>query len=317
MKAGSIIPELEERFLQPPGWQWGEFTNVQEIPVRFAHAAPEGARALVVILPGRAEFIEKYFEMARDLMSRGFAVCVMDWAGQGGSGRISHPTRGDTLDFAVLADDLHALLEAHLPQELKILPKVMLAQSMGANAGLRFLKLFPDVFSCAALCAPMTGIPEVRMPPKLAIVLCGFLSYLTFNGYAFGQKDWDPGERKTSQKFTSDPVRGAVHDAWYEMNRDLRSGGVSFNWVRQALRSCLAVRSPAFARAVKTPILIALAGREQIVDNEQTRKIAALLPRAEIVELPEAAHEILMERDDIREKFLARFHDFVEQYVKR
>ena len=43
----------------------------------------------VCIFPGRSEFIEKYFEVVGELRRRGFAVAVLDWRGQGGSGRLS------------------------------------------------------------------------------------------------------------------------------------------------------------------------------------------------------------------------------------
>jgi hypothetical protein len=40
------------------------------------------------LLPGRAEFIEKYFEVVRELKNRGFAVVTFDWRWQGLSGRV-------------------------------------------------------------------------------------------------------------------------------------------------------------------------------------------------------------------------------------
>ncbi len=42
-------------------------------------------RGTVCLFGGRAEFIEKYFEVIADLRRRGFAVATMDWRGQGGS----------------------------------------------------------------------------------------------------------------------------------------------------------------------------------------------------------------------------------------
>ena len=46
-------------------------------------------RGTVCIFPGRAEFIEKYFEVVGELRRRGFAVAVLDWRGQGGSSRLT------------------------------------------------------------------------------------------------------------------------------------------------------------------------------------------------------------------------------------
>ena len=58
------------------------------VSLRFARfAPPAGRRGTVCILPGRTEWIEKYFETVRDLRSRGFAVAILDWRGQGLSDR--------------------------------------------------------------------------------------------------------------------------------------------------------------------------------------------------------------------------------------
>ena len=41
----------------------------------------------VAFFGGRGEFIEKYFEVIGELLTRGFAVAAMDWRGQGGLDR--------------------------------------------------------------------------------------------------------------------------------------------------------------------------------------------------------------------------------------
>ena len=54
----------------------------------------------VAIFPGRAEFIEKYFEVAADLRERNFDVVVLDWRGQGGSDRLAaHRGKGHVGNF--------------------------------------------------------------------------------------------------------------------------------------------------------------------------------------------------------------------------
>ena len=42
----------------------------------------------MILLTGRNECIEKYFETIRDLGARGFDGATMDWRGQGGSDRL-------------------------------------------------------------------------------------------------------------------------------------------------------------------------------------------------------------------------------------
>src|SRR5687767_6166594 len=66
--------------------------------MRVQVARPKGT---VIVLGGRGDFIERYFETARDLMRRGYCVAVLDVRGQGGSPRLTrHRYRGHLKSFA-------------------------------------------------------------------------------------------------------------------------------------------------------------------------------------------------------------------------
>ena len=61
----------------------GAVTTRDGTPLRFARfAPPAGRKGTVVLLQGRAEYIEKYFETVRDLRARGFAVPPSTGAGR-------------------------------------------------------------------------------------------------------------------------------------------------------------------------------------------------------------------------------------------
>src|ERR1700741_4655384 len=72
------------------------------VALRFARwAPPPGRKGTVCVFTGRTEFIEKYFDVVRDLRSRGFAVAILDWRGQGLSQRaLSDPFKGHVIDFS-------------------------------------------------------------------------------------------------------------------------------------------------------------------------------------------------------------------------
>jgi lysophospholipase len=57
------------------------------VRLRTARWSPSSPIGTVVLLGGRGEFIEKYFEVVSELLTRGFAVAAMDRRGQGGSDR--------------------------------------------------------------------------------------------------------------------------------------------------------------------------------------------------------------------------------------
>src|SRR5690349_23842290 len=83
------------------------------VNLRFARfPPPPGRKGTVVLLQGRAEFIEKYFETVRDLRARGFAVVTFDWRGQGLSGRLlADRHKGYVRSFSQYLIDLGAMME--------------------------------------------------------------------------------------------------------------------------------------------------------------------------------------------------------------
>ena len=68
----------------PEGAVTGTLKTKDGVNLRFTRwHPPPGRKGTVVLMQGRAEFIEKYFETVRDLRARGFAVAMIDWRGQG------------------------------------------------------------------------------------------------------------------------------------------------------------------------------------------------------------------------------------------
>jgi lysophospholipase len=70
------------------------------------------------------------------------------------------------------------------------------------------------------------------------------------------------------------------------------------------------VRSPGYAEAITTPVLICGAGKDRICLTEAARAYAKRLPRGTYVEFEDSEHEILMENDSIRARFWQGFDDF-------
>ncbi len=315
MTSELIIPQLEERFLEPPGWQWGTFKNKKGCDLRFGTVSPAKPEATVIILPGRNEYAEKYFEVVRDLLKDKLTIWILEWQGQGLSRRFiaQYPQRCHAASFIHHADDLHEFITTHVKPTT---PLVMLAHSMGANIGTRFLHKYPGVFAAAGMTSPMFGIPAVSKIPAAPIVSF-VLSLLAGKNYAFGQKDWSPDEENDSEAvFSFDPVRSKIYHAWLHDNPELRSGGATFGWVYNAFASCRFLQRPGIMESIRTPCLVAVAGKENIVDNKAIRNAASRLLRVRLLELSESGHEILMERDDTRNQFLRAFLLLIRESLK-
>ncbi len=67
-------PSLDERFLPPPEFVWGNFTAADGAMLRWGHLPVSNARVQCVMVGGFGEFIEKQMETVRDLAGRGIAV---------------------------------------------------------------------------------------------------------------------------------------------------------------------------------------------------------------------------------------------------
>lgn len=309
---------LDKRFQPISDWTWEKFTRLDH-SLRFGYYVPAKARCIVIILPGLSEFAEKYFETLRDLLAANCGVFVLDWMGQGGSGRyLSNPHKRHSSGFDDDVADLDVFIKEHVQKIAPGLPLIMLAHSMGAHIGLRYMCKYPDVFSCAALSAPMNGIAAINRIPAFARLPIGqALRFLFGNRYTGPRGDWREDMRiaRGEDPFSSDPARRAIHNYWCLKNPALQVGRVTFGWVYEALRSCHGLIAELQAAPLQTPLLIGLAGRETIVDNEATRRLLPCLKNAHILDLPESRHEILMEIDAVRNAFLQAFRAFAGRYL--
>lgn len=241
--------------------------------------------------------------------------------GQGKSDRYlkSNPQKRHAHDFILDVQDLHYFMTAYVkpasvhPDRGRI-PAVMLAHSMGANLGLRYLHEHNDMFECAAFTAPMIGIKAFKFIPQLfAYGLASALSLPFGNFYIPGGADW--GKRMEHARLSSDPVRKDLQTRWNKADHDLRCGDVTFGWVRHAQKSCLEVQSPQFLSQIKTPSFFAIPQKEDLVDNKRLYTAIKHMPAAHFIDYPEASHEILMEKNKIRDDFLNRFFSLINQNV--
>ena len=271
------------------------------VQIRLAHWP--GDRH-VLILPGRTEYIEKYGELVRDLGAAGWGALVVDWRGQGlGDRALRDPLCGHIGDFAEFQRDLDAVLTA--AEDLAPGPLLWIAHSMGGCIALRGLmrgKTPPAV----AFSAPMLGLPLppvqaalLRLVTPLARLLGADTGYAPTTGPAYGL---------TSMSFevnnlTTDRAQFDRMKAQVLTDTRLSLGGPSLRWMGAALREMAAL---AALPAPAVPALFGLGHDDTIVAQPAIRHRADGWPSAALIDYPGAKHELLMERPEVREDFLAR-----------
>ncbi|WP_428688629.1 alpha/beta fold hydrolase [Roseibium sp.] len=344
----------------PEGAQSGFIDTPDRVSIRYAHwPASTGTerRGTVTLLHGRAEFIEKYFEVIQDLRARGFAVVTFDWRGQGGSQRLTrNPKRGHVSNFRKFRLDLRTVLKevslATYPG-----PHFALAHSTGALVLLSDTERLRTMLDRAVLTAPLLGLPTGSWSPGLVEVYRKVLRVLTFGLYGqpplkvikarsaplierigfpvarmaalagLGRLTIPGGNRELFVPFdgnrqTTDQARFERFNKVLTAAPELGIGAPTLGWLNAAARTMLALRRRDAGPKVKLPCLVLAAGEDRIVSTPVIEDFVSRTKAAAYVEIAGAAHELMMERDIFRDQFWAAFDAFVpgleaEQELKR
>jgi|RhiMetdeSRZDD1v2_1073273.scaffolds.fasta_scaffold194041_2 lysophospholipase len=281
--------------------------------LRFARWAPPlGRKGTVCILPGRAEFIEKYFETVRDLRARGFAVAVLDWRGQGLSDRVLSDTRkGHIEDFSEYDNDLATFMQQVVLPDCPP-PVFAIGHSMGASVLIRAAFQGHRWFDRVVLSTPMIALPGMRgsggaratvqlmraLRLKTSYVPGGDSSILALRPF--------PGN-----VLTSDPVRYARNASVLEVEPALAIGSPTVGWLDAAFRVMRSFAEPGFPAKIRQPILIVAVGRDEVVSTPAVENFASRLRAGSHLIVAGSRHEVLMEQDRFRAQFWAAFDAFV------
>lgn len=278
--------------------------------IRYASWQPDGpVRGTVVLLNGRAEFIEKYIETIGELLARGFAVWSKDWQGQGLSSRpLANPRKGHAGSFEPLLCDLHDFL-TKLVRPNSVGPYLALAHSMGGHLVLRYLAEHPGFFSRAVLSAPMVGIQTPGWPGPVVKALAHLGVAFGFGDrYVPGMGDADPYQRPFARNIlTSDPDRFHQTQIWTAENPALGLGGPTYGWMRAAFNSMHKMTDANYVGAIDVPVLFLSAQDDRIVQNDAQERLAHCLAQGRFVSIAQARHEILLEQDPVRAAFWKAF----------
>jgi lysophospholipase len=297
----------------PSGAIEQEIRTADGVRLRAVRWVPADAgRGTVAILEGRGEFVEKYFEVARDLLARGFAVAALDWRGQGGSDRVLRNARkGHVDDFSQFESDLDAfvahVLAPHCPR-----PWFGLGHSMGGAVLVVVDAAGRCPFERLVLTSPMIAVKGVdhRGPARFVV---GLLDAFGFGGaFAPGngaETFWSrPFEGNV---FTTDVQRFARISGLAKAAPHLFLGGPTVGWTHAAFRAMRRFDDPMFPRFLTTPILIVASGADHVTDCAAAERFAARLRGGRIIVIEGAEHEIMIERDALRDQFWAAFDAFV------
>jgi lysophospholipase len=188
-------------------------------------------------------------------------------------------------------------------------PFALLGHSMGGHIGLRFLHDHPHKIARAVVTSPMTAIKTGPVPMKISSLGVKMAAWVLGpeTGLAGGARS-DPINAPYAQNVLcrSEPrYRRLIELLRAEPN--LVCGAPTLGWADAAGASMAMLAEASYLNYIDLPTLAAIAGDDQLIEPDSQRRMASFMPGAEILEIPGAQHEILMEADDIRRIFWEAF----------
>lgn len=292
----------------------GMLTMADGKRIRYARFAAD-ARPLqgtVVILTGRNECIEKYFETIRDLSARGFGAAIFDLRGQGGSDRLlKDPHRGYINDFDDYVADIGPFFQDVVLPDCRG-PYYLLAHSTGALAALMATPLLTNRVQRMVLTAPLMAFANQPLSMQNMLRLASLLNALGLGSvYMSGRRRPGALPGFAGNTLTSDAARFARNIDIYRHYPKLAIAGPTASWIRAACIACERVQEPDFIADLNIPTLIVAAGADRVVDTPTIERFARRLRTGALVTIDGARHEILQEADGYREQFFAAFDAFI------
>jgi lysophospholipase len=277
-------------------------------------AQPRGtkARGSLLFANGRGDFVEKYIEAIAHWHAQGWHVTSFDWRGQGDSR--GHIKGGHLDSFDPLVADGSALLRWWIRKRPG--PHVAIGHSMGGHLLLRIMAEHRHPLDAAVLVAPMIAPNASPIPIWLGRRISAALCRLGWREKLAWKQNERPRLKGIERQYylTSCDDRYADELWWKERERGYDLGPPSWGWVSAAYRSSAELR-PGMLKRVDTPTLLLGTARDRLVSPNAIRRAARLIPGAELLMFPDAAHELLRESDPVRLEVMSRIDAFLGEHA--
>jgi lysophospholipase len=300
----------------PEGAVVGSVVASDGVTTRFARWRATGRRGqgTVCLLQGLGEAIEKYFEVIADLRGRGFSVATFDWRGQGASDRrLRDRSKAHVDSFAEYDRDLEAFFQQVVLPDCPP-PYYGLAHSTGGLVALRAAARGRARFSRMVLGSPLIDFGIALRPRQpVARRLAPLMTAIGFGEMRVpGQQRLTLAELPFADNpLTGDAARFARNQNLARTRPDLFVGVPTFGWFHAAFRAIAEAEEPDFPPSIAVPSLLVAGALDQVASVAATERFVSLMRAGGKAVLTGGRHELMMERDQVREQFFAAFDAFV------
>jgi len=309
--------------------------NIHYIKIVKSPAQEKGA---IVISTGRTETYLKYKEVAYDLWNNGYSVYIIDHRGQGMSDRekgLDNLQKGHVEDFGLFVSDLKYFAD-EIVQKGGHQNLYLIAHSMGGAIASLYLEQEGDKtpFQAVAFTSPMHDITaysghfiDISVRP-----ICKVAERLAKNnprGFTVDGGSYHPKPFKEN-KYTTSEIRYDRLVKLYsdKVNEEIRLGNPTHKWFAEACKAAKYAREN--SSKITIPVRLYQAGNDSIVHPKGHAEFCEDLKQPEKCGGPNgmpikiggekneegAKHELLIEKDEYRDKALKGALKFFEEKRK-
>ena len=273
--------------------------------VRYDADAPKGT---VLVLHGFTESTEKFTELYYSLLQNGLSVAAYDQRGHGRSWRDEAAKKDISLTHIGNFNEYVRDLERVCDEALKGMPRpwMIFAHSMGGAVTGLFLERHADIFSRAALCAPMIAPQTAGMPRLTVEMMCRFFKLIgqgkrrVFISKPYdGPEDFNAGFASSRVRFASSRVRFDWYDKIKKKHREFWNNGPSYSWTLEAIKVTKRLLASGAPEKIACPVKLYTAENDNSVLPEPQQQFIGRVKRGERVLVKGAMHEIFRSTDEV------------------
>ncbi len=293
----------------------GTMRGADGVAIHYAKREIAGEQAALVIVDGRTEYAAKYAELFYDLKDLPWSFYIFDHRGQGMSGRLlNDPQKGYVDRFANYVADLKEFIQTVVKKKAhKHL--FILAHSMGGTIAILYSIENPGILKGIILCSPMLQINTAPFPGELARLLVAGITTLGGGDlYVFGGGPYNPAKAFAANDLTHSAVRFALNKKILRECPGNELGSPTFQWLNESFEGMK--EADAGAGSLRTPLLLLEGGSDMVVGRKAENDFCYQVPDCVSVRFPGGRHELLMEKDSIRNLVLKRIKEFIAVHCR-
>ena len=269
------------------------------------------AKALVWIMPGLGQGPQHFAELIYELYQQDFSIVSYSHRGMGESERLLPDRQKVYLDqFAFYHSDADSVFRKIVRPASGDLPIYLYAHSTGGLIGSYYLAYYPHGIAKFVTTTPLFDASfGMKYPSTL---LRAIFSFGSDEGYLPTRGPRDP----STLGFFDDTFTGS-YNRWWLTNQLERSqpliayGGPTKRWAKQIYRATRPHRLDRLASRIEVPTLLFSGAEDDRLNNKFHDRFARGNGFTTHLVFPTARHEIAIERDLIRKRFVQEMLNFI------